>query len=575
MAEIFDVVIVGSGAGGGMMAYMLTAAGARVAVVEAGGHNIDRDIRHHQWPWELPSRNTQYRPDPVNVRLTEKQASPGREPQEREIIYDGSAHANYYNDHFFVKIRDWRYTHPEGMPYRWVRVRSLGGRTNCWNAGALRWGPLEWKPYSYDGYGIDWPISYDEMAPWYSKTELLVGVSGGKAGQMTGTPDGEFMPPQGYTCNHAIITAAVKKMGYITTREPHAIITQDHNGRPQCHYCGRCGQGCDSGAKFTSVGALLPVAQATGRMTVFTNAIVREVTVDSSGRASGVSFIDRYTFQENAVRGRQVVLSAGSIETARILLNSKSNLFPNGLANSSGQVGRWLVEDTACSVSGELPQLEGREIVNEDGYQGDVMIHPFANIDEKTRSKDYLRRYIMRSNGGFAMGGGGGGGVMFGAGIKDASRRVAGSGVNITGAGCGLEDPNNFMELDPNVKDAWGISVARIHLKHGPTQEGMARDMVKRGIEIIEAAGGKVSRYSAGPAVPGANVHEQGTCRMGDDSKKFVTNRWGRTHDVPNLTLADGSIHCTSGITNPTMTILSLTMRNAAHLTEDVRKGNT
>lgn len=574
MGEIFDVVIVGSGAGGGMMAYMLTTAGARVAVVEAGAHNIDRDIRHHQWPWELPGRNTQYRPDPVHVRLNDRRGSPGRDPQNRDIIYDGSAHANYYNDHFFVKLRDWRYTHPEGEPYRWVRVRSLGGRTNCWNAGALRWGPLEWKPYSYDGYGIDWPISYEEMAPWYSKTELLVGVSGEKSGQMTGTPDGEFLPPQGYTCNHAIMTKAARRLGYVTTREPHAIITRDHNGRPKCHYCGRCGQGCDSGAKFTSVGALLPVAKATGRMTLFTNAIVREVNVDSSGRASGVTYIDRYTFQEGAVRGRYVVVAGGSIETARILLNSKSSLFPNGLANSSGQVGRWLVEDTAASVSGVLPQLEGREVVNEDGYQGTILMHPCVNVDEKTRSKDFLRRYVMRSNGGFAMGGGGGGGVMFGEGIKEASKRGGGSGVNVTGAGCGLEDPNNFVELDPQVKDAWGIPAPRIHMKHGPTQEGMAKDMVRRGIEMIEAAGGKVSSYSVGPAEPGANVHEQGTCRMGNDPKKFVTNRWGQTHDVPNLVLADGSIHCTSGITNPTMTILSLTMRNATHLTEEVKKGS-
>ncbi len=557
------------------MAYVLTASGR--ARGRRGSGRAQHGSRYPPSPVALGTAfaNTLYQPDPDRTYAWHEKLLRRARPQEAKSSIRRQR-ARQLLQRSFLRQNPRLALHPSRRDALPLGACSIARRPNqLLERRRACWGPLEWKPYSYDGYGIDWPISYEEMAPWYSKTELLVGVSGGKAGQMTGTPDGEFMPPQGYTCNHAIITAAVKKMGYITTREPHAIITQDHNGRPQCHYCGRCGQGCDSGAKFTSVGALLPVAQATGRMTVFTNAIVREVTVDSSGRASGVSFIDRYTFQENAVRGRQVVLSAGSIETARILLNSKSNLFPNGLANSSGQVGRWLVEDTACSVSGELPQLEGREIVNEDGYQGDVMIHPFANIDEKTRSKDYLRRYIMRSNGGFAMGGGGGGGVMFGAGIKDASRRVAGSGVNITGAGCGLEDPNNFMELDPNVKDAWGISVARIHLKHGPTQEGMARDMVKRGIEIIEAAGGKVSRYSAGPAVPGANVHEQGTCRMGDDSKKFVTNRWGRTHDVPNLTLADGSIHCTSGITNPTMTILSLTMRNAAHLTEDVRKGNT
>lgn len=573
MAELFDVVIVGSGAGGGMAAYMLTRAGARVAVVEAGGHNIDRDIRHHQWPWELPYRNV-YQQDPVQVRLPAQRFVVGRGAVEQDVVFDGSAHANYYNDHFFVKMRDWRYGWPEGSPYRWVRVRSLGGKTNCWNAGALRWGPIEWKPASYDGFGIDWPISYDEMAPWYSKTEQLIGVSGDKVDALTATPSGEFMTPQGMTCVHAVGARAGRKLGYLVVHEPYAIITQAHNGRPKCHYCGRCGQGCDVGAKFTSVGALLPVAAATGNMTLFTNAIVRQVLVDSQGRVTGVEYIDRYTRTDNVVRGRYVVLSASAIETARILLNSKSNLFPNGLANSSGQVGRNLVEDMATSVGGTIPSLEGRPVVNEDGYQGTMMLHPFVNVDEKTRNKDFLRRYVLRFNGGFGMGGGPSGRAFFGPDMKASAHDGPGSGISVTGAGGGLENPNNFIDIDPELKDAWGIPAARIHLKHGPNQEAMARDMVRHGIELIEAAGGKVHAYSVGPSVPGANIHEQGTCRMGDDPKKFVTNRWGQCYDVPNLVLADGSIHCTSGITNPTLTILSLTMRNMDHLAGAVRKGS-
>jgi choline dehydrogenase-like flavoprotein len=572
MTEVFDVVIVGSGAGGGMAAYMLTRAGARVAVVEAGGHNIDRDIRHHQWPWELPYRNV-YQRDPVQVTLTTKRYVVGTGTVDENVVFDGSAHANYYNDHFFVKMRDWRYAWPEESPYRWVRVRSIGGKTNCWNAGALRWGPIEWKPYSYDGFGIDWPISYDEMAPWYSKTELLIGVSGSRVDALTATPSGEYMEPAGMTCVHAVMSKAARRIGYLVGHEPHAMITKPHNGRPACHYCGRCGQGCDSGAKFTSAGALLPQAYATGRLTMFTNAIVRRVLEDGQGRASGVEYVDRYTHADHAVRGRYVVLSASAIETARILLNSKSNRFPDGLANSSGQVGRNLVEDMAASVGGELPALEGRPVTNEDAYQGTMFCHPFVNVDSKTRSKDFLRRYVMRFNGGFGMGGGPSGRAFFGPEVKSSARLTFGSGCNVTGAGCGLESPNNYVDIDPGLKDAWGIPAARIHLKHGPNQEGMVKDMVRRGIELIEAAGGKVHAYSAAPSVPGANIHEQGTCRMGDDPKKFVTNRWGRCHDVPNLILADGSIHCTSGITNPTLTILSLTMRNMDHLASEVRTG--
>jgi choline dehydrogenase-like flavoprotein len=503
--------------------------------------------------------------------LTQQRQSMGGRVADQEIVFDGSAHQNYYNDHFFVKMRDWKYTWPEGSPYRWVRVRSVGGKTNCWNAGALRWGPVEWKPYSYDGVGIDWPISYEEMAPWYSKTEELIGVSGDKVSVPSATPSGEYMEPAGMTCTHAVVKRAATRLGYLAVHEPHAIITRNHNGRAKCHYCGRCGQGCDVGAKFTSVGALLPVAQATGKMTLIKNAIVREVLTDSQGRAAGVAFVDRYSFKDGAVRGRYVVLSASALETARILLNSKSGRFPQGLANSSGQVGRNLVEDMAASVSGEIPAMEGRPVVNEDGYQGTMMLHPFVNVDAKTRSKDFVRRYVMRFNGAFAMGGSSHG--LFGAELKKSGRDTFGSGVSITGAGGGLENPNNFVDIHPDAKDAWGIPAARIHLKHGPNQDAMVRDMVRRGIELMEAAGGKVGSYSASPSIPGANIHEQGTCRMGDDPKKFVTNRWGQCHDVPNLILADGSIHCTSGITNPTLTILSLTMRNMDHLAAEVRKG--
>lgn len=569
MSELYDVVIVGSGAGGSMMAYMLTKAGARVVVVEAGGHNMDRDIRHHQWPWEFPYRG-QYQPDPVQVRLPTKRYDVGHGERTQEVIFDGNAHSLYVDNHFFVKIRDWRYTYPEGMPYRWVRARSVGGKTNCWGSVASRWGPVEWKPYSYDGVGIDWPVSYEEMAPWYSRCERLIGVSGEKCGVESDQPDGEFMEPPGLSCPLTIMRKTARRIGYIATNEPHAIITGPKDGRSPCHYCGKCTWGCDPGAKFTAVGTLLPWAGATRRMTLIQNAIVREVTLDSLGRASGVNWIDRYTMREGSVRGRYVVLSASAIETARLLLNSKSSRFPNGLANSSGQVGLHLVEEPVANVTGVLPQLEGRPVVNEDSAEPFVRIHPFVNLDNKTRSKNLLRRYMMRCGGGFGPGASGNG---FGPEFKQDAHLHYGTGIGIAGAGCGLEDPNNYVDLDPEVKDAWGIPAIRIHFRHGKNSEEMVKDMVQHGIELLEAAGGKVTSYSTSTSIPGAQIHEQGVCRMGDDPKKFVTNRWGQTHDVPNLVLADGSVHCTSGVTDPTVTILTMTMRNAAHLAEEVRKG--
>jgi len=574
MNEAYDVVIIGSGAGGSMTAYTLTQLGARVVVVEAGGHNMDRDIRHHEWWWQQRYRNV-YQPDPVHVKLTSRHYTVGRGESEQVTLFDGNAHGEYMDNNFFVKIRDWSYTHPEGMPYRWVRARSIGGKTNCWDAGAARWGPVEWKPYSYDGVGIDWPVSYDEIAPWYSRTEQLIGVSGEKVGKMTDTPDGEFQPAANVTCNLAIMRATAQKMGYTVTPGSRAIITQPHNGRVPCHYCGRCGRGCDTGAKFTAVGALFPTAFATGRLKMISNAIVREVTVDGQGRASGVTYIDRYTFREDQVRGRYVVVAASAIETARLLLNSKSNLFPNGLANSSGQVGRNLVEDATAGVSGYLPRQAGREVLNEDSYDSELQVHPYMNVDEKTRRKDFVRRYLLTASGGFGMGAGAGRGrAAFGEEFKSDAHQWYGANVGVTAAGCGLENPNNFVDIDPEAKDAWGIPAVRIHLKHGPNQEAMVKEVQQIGSEWIEKAGGIVTGWTSSTSIPGAQIHEQGTCRMGDDPKKFATNRWGQCHDVPNLMLADGSLHCTSGITNPTLTILTLSMRNSTHFWEEIRRGN-
>lgn len=571
MSEVYDVVIVGSGAGGSMAAFTLTQLGARVAVVEAGGHNMDRDIRHHEWPWQQRYRNV-YMPDPVHVRLTTKRYTVGAGESVQTILFDGNAHSDCSDDHFFVKIRDWSYTYPEGMPYRWVRARSIGGKTNCWDAGAARWGPIEWKPYSYDGFGIDWPISYDEIAPWYAKTEQLIGVSGERIGKPT---DGEFQPAANPTCSQMIMRRTAQRMGYTPMADTRAIITRPLNGRHSCHYCGRCGRGCDTGSKFTAVGTLYPRAFATGRLSLISNAIVREVTVDDRGRANGVSYVDRYTYQEGRVRGRYVVVAASAIETARILLNSKSNRFPNGLANSSGQVGRHLVEDCVAGVSGYLPQLLGREVINEDSYQSGMALYPFMNMDEKSRRKTFLRRYELVAHGGFAMGAGAGHGMaLHGSQLKEDVRHWWGASVGVTAAGCGLENPNNFVDIDPEVKDAWGIPAVRIHLKHGPNQEAMVKEVAEIGTEWIERAGGVVTGWTTSPSIPGAQIHEQGLCRMGDDPKKFVTNRWGRSHDVPNLMIADGSLHCTSGITNPTLTILTLSMRNSTHFADEIRKGN-
>ncbi len=573
MAKTYDVVIVGSGAGGGMCAKVLAEAGASVLLLDAGGHNIDRDIRHHQWTWELPYRNVYQVDEPYAVRLPTVHNTPGQGDRTSMTVFDGSAHNNYLNDHFWVKRRDWAYTFPKDKPYRWVRVRALGGKTNCWAANTCRWGPKEFKPASYDGYDVDWPISYEEMDPWYTKTENLIGVSGPETHSVD-YPSGAWLPPIAPRCGEVIMTAAAARMGLTAFATPKAAITRDFNGRPACHYCGSCSLGCDSGSKFTTVGVLLPPALATGRLDIRMNTIVREVLLASDGRARGVSYVDRYTFQDGEALGKVVVLAASAIETARIMLNSKSIKFPNGIANSSGQVGRNLVENPTAAAHGYLPQLAGRECINEDGWATGRAVAPFINTNEQNRSKKFLRRFEFEMSAGFGMGAGGSqGGKVFGEAYKRDVKEWYGTGVSASASGEGLWNPNNFVDLDPEVKDIWGIPAARISMEFGENERAMTKEIVEWGVRLIEAAGGKVTQTQVSTSIPGGQIHEQGTCRMGDDSKKFVTNRWGLCHDVPNLMLADGSLHVSCSTDSPTLTILAIAMRNASHLAEIVRTG--
>jgi len=567
------VIVVGSGAGGGMYAKVLAEAGAEVLLVDAGGHNIDRDIRHHQWPWELRYRDS-YEPDEAyTVRLATTVHVVGAGDRQQITEFDGNAHHTYYNDHFWAKRRDWKYTFPDGKPYRWVRVRALGGKTNCWSANTTRWGPLEFKPATYDGVDVDWPIDYAEMAPWYSKTEQLIGVSGPDT-KSEQCPTGDWLPPIRPRCGELRAATAIgKKFGLHAFPTPKAAITRNFRGRPACHYCGSCHYGCDPGSKFTTVGVLLPPALATGRLTVQPNTVVREVLASADGRARGISFVDRYTFKEGEALGRIVVLCASAIETARIMLNSKSGRFPQGIANSSGQVGRNLVENVTASVSGYFSDFADRKIINEDGWGTGMAIAPFVNVDQKSRSKDFHRRYMVSIGGGFGMHTGSSrGDHIFGADAKRDRRRWYGSGIGISASGDCLPRSENFVEADPHVKDAWGIPAVRIQLTFGENEQAMVKDMVKRGLEMMEAAGAVVTGWQVSPSIPGGQIHEQGTCRMGDDRAKFVTNRWGQCHDVPNLLLGDGSIHVTCSTENPTLTILALSMRNAEHLVDAVKR---
>ncbi|HZS51873.1 MAG TPA: GMC family oxidoreductase, partial [Bryobacterales bacterium] len=369
--EPYDVVVVGSGAGGGMAAKVLTDGGLKVAMLEAGGPlNPEKDYYEHKWPYEFDHRG---------LRL----------PKGRS----GFAAPN-----LFTEIDGEPYTVAPGEEFHWFRSRIVGGRTNHWGRISLRYAPYDFKPYSTDGYGFDWPITYEDVAPYYDKVERYIGVFGTKEGIPT-APDGIFQPPPKPRCTEVLIKRACDKLKILCIPSRLAILTRPLNGRPACHYCQQCGRGCVTAANFSSSQVLIFPAQKSGRLTLITNAMAREVVTNREGKVTAVSYVDTNTRSEKQVRCRAVVLAASACESARLLLNSKSSLFPNGLANGSGTVGRYLTDTVGAHVSGILPQLAGLPSHNHDGVGGMHLYTPWW-LYEKDRKPDFPRGYHIEYSGG-------------------------------------------------------------------------------------------------------------------------------------------------------------------------------
>src|SRR5712671_5310708 len=365
-----DVLVVGSGAGGGMAAFVLTRAGVNVTVLEAGGPwDNTKDSAMLTWPYDSPRRGA-------------------------------STHLRPFGE-FDGCIGGWEipgepYTVAAGNHFRWWRARMVGGRTNHWGRISLRFGPRDFKAKTFDGLGDDWPISYADVAPYYDKLEQLVGVFGSKE-NVPNAPDSLFLPPPKPRCYELLVQDAARRLNVTCVPARLSILTRPLNGRPACHYCGQCGRGCSTHANFSSPSVLLPPALATGKLRIVTNAMAREVLTDASGLATGVSYVNRTDRRDYAVRARIVVLAASACETARLLLNSKSGRFPDGLANSSGVVGRYLTDSTGLGVSGHIPKMEHSVPHNEDGAGGAHLYMPWW-LDNKTL--DFPRGYHIELGGG-------------------------------------------------------------------------------------------------------------------------------------------------------------------------------
>ena len=563
---IHDVVIIGSGAGGGMAAKVLTEAGANVLMLEAGVmFDTRRDSKMLAWPYQSPRRGL-----PI----------PERQFGEFDAGWGGWT------------LEGEPYTSAPGDRFDWFRTRMLGGRTNHWGRISLRFGPDDFRRKSLDGLGDDWPITYDDLKPYYDSIDRYIGLFGSNEG-LPNDPDGIFQPPPKPRCYELLIKQASERLNIRCIPIRLSILTQPLNGRPACHYCGQCGRACAAHANFSSPSVLIPPALATKRLTIVTNAMAREVTVGEDGLATGVTYIDKTTGRENHVRGRIVVLAASACESARLLLNSKSSRFPQGLGNSSGVVGRYLTDTTGTGVTGFIPKMMNSVPHNEDGASGSHLYMPWWGDNKKL---DFPRGYHIELGGGRRMPGFGtlggvhryngtevGGGMLAGGGygkkLKDDYRRFYGATVNFAGRGEMIPNEDSYCEIDPTVVDRWGIPVLRFHWKWPDHELKQVKHMQETFRAIINEMGGTPlspmptaeQQYDIAPG--GRIIHEVGCVRMGNDSKTSVLNSNCQSHDCRNLFVTDGGPFVTNPDKNVTWTILALAMRTSEYIAEQRKAG--
>jgi choline dehydrogenase-like flavoprotein len=478
------------------------------------------------------------------------------------------------------------YTMAEGSQWMWWRARMLGGRTNHYGRISLRMGPYDFKPYSRDGKGFDWPITYEELAPYYDKAEELIGVFGSQEG-LENTPDGKFQPapaPRGY---ERVIKLASDKLKIPCIPSRLAILTRPLNGRAACHYCAQCGRGCSVNANFNSPGVHIFPAMKTGNLEVRTNAMVRAVNVGSDGMATGVSYVDKKTRTEVSVNARIVVLAASCCETARIMLNSKSNQFPNGIANSTGLVGRYVMDTVGSAVGGYVPLFEDLPPQNEDGVGGMHLYMPWWLYKEQKAGKmPFARGYHIEIGGGRGQPGAGelggsheilGGG--YGVELKRNLRKIYGCNVYFAGRGEMIPNEDSYCEIDPNTVDQWGIPVLKFHFKWSQDEILQAKHMQETFQQIIETMGGKVTFKSGqekdwGISRGGEIIHEVGATKMGDNPKTSVLNQYCQAWDCKNLFITDAAPFVSNADKNPTLSISALGWRTAEYIAEQVKKRN-
>jgi choline dehydrogenase-like flavoprotein len=560
--EPYDAIVVGSGATGGWAAKELTEKGMRVIVLEAGRRlDPETDFREHAWPYEVKYR--------------------GRVPQtrlfrERQPIQSRCYACDEYGHHLFVDDKDNPYTTPSGKPFLWIRGRQVGGRTITWGRQSYRLSDYEFKAASRDGFGDDWPFSYSDLAPYYDRVESFIGVSG-SIENVANLPDGKFLPPMQLTCGEHMLKNAVEKRWkdrrVMIGRA--AILTRALNGRAKCHYCGHCDRGCTTWSYFSSPGSTLPAAAKTGRFTLRPNAVASHLLIDTStGRVRGVAIVDQVSKKTEDVLGRIVVLCASTIESTRLLLNSATRQHPNGVGNSSGALGHYLMDHTyTISVGGIVNGAAKYPYNYDDGRANGIYIPKFRNVNE--RHPKFIRGYgiqgrvrremlpaTLDSIKGF--------GSEFKAMVRDKNTPPP---FGLTAFGEMLPRKENRVTVNKDVKDSWGIPVVHIECTHSDNERAMAQDQIESLREMAHEAGFEITRENSKLGEPGLCIHEVGTARMGNDPRTSVLNKFNQSWDVKNLFVTDGSCFVSQGCQNPTLTMMALTVRACDYIVDQYKRG--
>ena len=558
-ANEYDAIVVGSGMSGGIAAKELSERGLRTLLLERGPHlpHISGYITEHKRPWEFKFRGS----------------VPPKEAAEDYAVQSRHGSFNATTRHFFLKDRESPYV--EEKPYSWIRADLVGGRSVLWGRQSYRLSPLDFEANALDGEGVDWPIRYEDVAPWYEHVERFIGISG-SVENLPQLPDSIFQKPMEMNAVEKVFKQRMEQAfpDRRMTIGRTAILTEALNGRASCHYCGPCQRGCSTASYYSTLSVSLPVAMATGNLTLQPNSIVHSVVYDEEkGRATGVRVIDRESGNDTVYQGKVIFMCASALGTAQIMLNSTSRRFPNGIANSSGTLGRYLMDHHAyIIVSGEMPGFEDRY------YYGNrpngIYIPRFRNLDGGS-SHGFLRGYgfqgaAMRPSWqrGRQMRG-------FGADLKNSLRDPGPWVMFLRGFGETLPRHDNYCTIDPEVTDDWGIPALRMHVEYTENAFAMQDDIVVTASEMLEAAGAqniRVTRRSI--QSPGIANHEMGSARMGHNPKTSVLNAHNQAHDVPNLFVTDGSCMTSSAWQNPSLTYMALSARAAHFAADELAKGN-